>query len=117
MSVEKFADLAPTIQSAMNKDSVYPSAKYALEWLDRHPEEIPKKTITRDELSRVIDDASGSNLSEVIRSVVEEIGVEVVEPTNREKWKKFCEGLGINLEPWQVDYLSRHMDEAGVIAP
>lgn len=39
------------------------------------------------------------------------------EPTNAEKWGLFCKAAGVNLLPWQAEYLAKALDKAGVRAP
>ena len=43
------------------------------------------------------------------------IGYEI--ETNAAKWKEFCEKLGIELKPWQIDYLVAALDERNIKAP
>lgn len=124
MSVEKFADLTDAVGENIDTSDhgVRTGIEWTLEWLDEHPDRVPGRTMTESEYLSAVDaakEAAPNDLWWQGRAILSHAEVKIVdpEPTNAEKWKKFCEGLGINLEPWQIDYLSRHMDEAGVTAP
>lgn len=90
-----------------------------LAWLDDHPEQTPGRTITESrlrEISYLRANAHGWD----DRKMFEAAGVQIVpdpEPTNAEQWEKFCSELGIDLKPWQINYLSEAMDKRGVTAP
>lgn len=89
----------------------------ALKWLDEHPE-LTGKTITESEYRHAMlaaTDTEDFDAEELLRR----LGLTVIpdpepEPTNAEKWVKFCSSkLGLDLDPWQANAL----DKAGVKAP
>jgi len=78
----------------------------------------PKRTITDSEMRSLLVDLRERTTIPACAFV--RAGFTVTpdpEPTNAERWEKFCGDLGINLEPWQINYLSEAMDKRGVTAP
>lgn len=117
----KYIDLLSDIKLSIHHNSADEVAVFkALEWLDYHPSRTPGRTITETELERTSMAAWGYRPRESDRGFLKCLGIKVVpdpEPTNAEKWEKFCKQSGVLLTPWQIDYMVAAMEEYGVEAP
>lgn len=92
--------------------------RFALSWLDNSPDQVPGRTITESEYSDIAEWARNFfSRGWEGRTVLAGAGITIVpdpEPTNAEKWIKFCSSkMGLDLDPWQANVL----DKAGVKAP
>lgn len=110
----KFSDLADAIKA--DHGWTRAAIESILEWLDAHPDRVPGRTMTASEFGNYNTEAAGT-YGDGFRAGFERAGGEVVpdpEPTNAEKWVKFCSSkMGLDLDPWQANVL----DKAGVKAP
>lgn len=116
---EKYINLAGTIIERLDVPcgDIRRGIVEALAYQDRHPDQVPGRTITESEFQGNL----GVYSEPWAREFLSGFGITVVpdpdpEPTSAERWETFCKKLGINLTPWQIDYLVEAMDKSGVKA-
>ena len=86
----KYIDLAERIWRTDNGRTSYASVGMVLEWLDRHPDQVPGRTITESEFNAAVAMHESNRLThaEQVALILRRFGITVVpdpEPTNAEK--------------------------------
>lgn len=110
---EKYIELKPQIVSdyaLVGATAVQGGVGIALEWLDRHPDQVPGRTITESEISK----AFGTEYVAFARLCLARIGITVVpdpEPTDVEKITRLILENSTDMDP---KFIAEMLVENGV---
>ena len=122
---EKYIDLARPILAESDNSNTTTfclGVRESLYWLDDHPDQVPRRTITEGEFDELVDAlhqnwATPEYFSGVLSDALIDLGIKVIpdpEPTNAEKLNKLiCQATGSA----SASLLAGYLDEAGVRAP
>lgn len=111
---EKYIDLVPTIESDLGGGPI-PYIGEILNWLDSHPDQVPRRTITAGEVGRWSHLINGRCIeTPTIIDFLEALGITVTPdpaPTNAEKLNEI-------MKAWPGHPTSgEYLDSLGVKAP
>lgn len=121
---DKYINLGPKIAGATRKSltsSCHLAQLEALRWLDDHPEQVPKRTmtITEQQLIQLWQvTVEGRNIDDFAQELKDN-GITVVpdpEPTNAEQIEEIIGKVG-SFPSWERRLLAEGLDKAGVKAP
>ena len=126
---DKFTNLYKMITDGYDMDqSFLRGVIYTLEWLDEHPEQVPRPRMTYSELAEEVKSVERvEKRFEAVAYVLTNLGFTICsdpEPTNAEKLEALLEGGNINAQ-WALRdggvmfarELAHALDDAGVKAP
>lgn len=115
MSERRYYDLFAEISRMMMPQDERVGIAIALHWLDRHPDQVPGRTITESEFHEVADAHRNGGLG--WRDLADSLGITVVpdpEPTNLDWLKKFM--TEIQKDGMSPDSAAEWLDARGVRA-
>lgn len=115
----KYIDLANSVKRGHGDDEVRKGIDYALNWLDRHSERVPGRTITESERNDWTSHMTMGGLGG-FDEALERLGITVVpdpEPTNAERLEALLRAADEANADQEFSRFARWLDESGVKAP
>lgn len=112
---EKYTDLTEEIWRADEGRTSLGSVSMVLDYLDRHPEQVPGRTITERELERAVSETRLASCGVHPRRFLTYLGITVVpdpEPTNAEKLADYVRQIGRTA--MSAEECGKWLDEQGV---